>query len=89
MRSQRLHFAASPFPFGFSRSAGLFFFVLGDFSGDLYEFSCIGMTGKAVILGLGGPDSWTPDNQKQKNGKDQYPTDDKFACFHGLAPFCG
>jgi hypothetical protein len=54
VRSQRLYFSASPFPFGFGGCPRFIFVGFRNLPCDLYQFPCVRMTGETVILVLGG-----------------------------------
>jgi hypothetical protein len=71
VRSQRLHFSASPFPFGFRRRPRLVFIGCGNFSGDFYQLAGAGMAGETVIFTFGGILSFARGKREQENSKNR------------------
>jgi hypothetical protein len=71
VRSQRLHFSASPFPFGFRRRPGPVFVGFGNFSGDFYQLSGACMAGETVIFFFCSIRGFARGKREQKKSKNR------------------
>jgi hypothetical protein len=67
VRSQRLHFSASPLPFVFGRGSGFVFIGFCNFPCNLNELSSIRMAREAVILFFSGANRVAAIDQEQGN----------------------